>query len=192
VRKTNLPDNLPKNFPEFWDELNHYLKTHNKKLEIRDSSYLNCHGKCGGYCDGDKIVVAKRGGLFLETLTHEFCHLQQAVEESPLWAADLWNLKFDLLDFRSLYNLILLERDCELRVLELNKRFGFFGPSLYAQRANTYLFFYHYVFLKRKWRISTTIYKPELVSRMPTEIVDEDRLLVVDMGMMMEYERVLG
>ena len=61
-----------------------------------------------------------------------------------------------------------------------------------TKKANTYLFFYHYVFLKRKWRISTTVYLPQIVSKMPPEIVSPERLQMIDMPMMAEYEKYFG
>lgn len=192
MKSPDFPKNLHKKFPLFWEEMKQYLETHNKKIEIKNSSYLLNDGKCGGFCDGNRIVVAKKAYFFLETLCHEYCHLQQAVEESPLWTEDFWCLKYKISDFNKLYNLLLLERDCELRVLKLNEKWGFFNPKTYAQRTNTYLFFYHYVFLKRKWRISTTVYLPEIVSKMPSEIVSPERLQVIDMPMMAEYDRYFG
>ena len=104
--KTLLPKGeYSKEFLKFFDYAVEYLEKHNKKLEIHNVSYLKKEGKCGGYFDGDKIVIAGKSSNFCQIFLHEWSHGNQIVEDSPLLYKEFYWDRFEIDSFESLYNL---------------------------------------------------------------------------------------
>jgi len=184
--------NYSRGFLKFFDWLLEYCEKHNKGIDIRDSTYVVSNGRCGGYCDGEKIVIAGKSEYFQEVSVHESQHLVQSVENSPLWTdEDWWSGKFDALHFEKIYNLLLLERDCELRSVKVAEKWDILDTKEYKKNANAYLLSYHYMFLNKSWVMKDGIYDPLIINSVPYEIVSEFALKNIDMDMMAIYSRAL-
>lgn len=184
-----------------------YSKSRGYKTEIRPVGFLRLHGgRCIGYCDEGNITLAGFHKLAEPTYVHEFCHTQQLVEEHPLWYVDSDYSKFlkpncslasiykcGVKHFEAFWDAIQLEHDCELRSLKHIKDFDLpVDPERYSQEANLYFFYYHWIYLKKRWSGSTNIYKEELIQQMPTKIVPLSKLRTIDMDLMMVYDEILA
>lgn len=188
-------DGCSKNFKKFFDWSIDYLGKHDKKVVIVNSKSVVQDGiKCSGWCDDDEIVVARKNPLFQEVFVHEFSHMQQNIEQSPYWkdTSLFWRHlskdKVAINSWDSVLDIISLERDCEKRVIKHSKKWKLFDNNLYAKRANLYLYYYQYVFLKRRWTNSTSIYHPYLVDIMPEKILPMSQFKTIDMPLMQLFE----
>lgn len=147
--------------------------------------------RCNGYVDDEDRELACACGQPLEKwfriLVHETCHMDQLIEEDPLWftagkingvdTADLMELWLDHkieLNNEQARNVIAssrdLELDCERRVLRKIEKFGLpLNKFEYARAANSYIYFYNLIAVSRRWySIDHEPYNiPELVERMP-------------------------
>lgn len=177
-----------RNFLKFFEWACEYLKKHNKKLTIRNGKhiYLNKE-RCAGWCDGDEICVAGNAKLFEEIFVHEFCHMQQAIEESKYWVED----HPVMTNWESVFKVIQVERDCEMRAIRLSRKWKLFDNKRYAQKTNLYLYFYQYVFLINRWNNSTSIYKKQLIDLMPDKILPISKFKEINMEVMREFDRHL-
>ena len=190
--KAKLPKGkYSEEFLKFFDYATKYLKKHNKKLEIHDVSYLKKEGKCGGYCDGDKIVIAGKSSNFCQIFLHEWNHEKQIVENSPLLNKEFYWDRFEIDSFDDLYNLILIERDCEIRSLKTNKKWNLFDPIEMAQRANAYLHLHNFMFLKKRYISMPDLHAKEIIDLMPDKIVSAQSLRKIDMDIMNVFEKLL-
>ena len=186
------------NFKKFFLFAEEYLKKHKIKLNIRPVKFLRDGGiKYGGSFDGDDRILKMAIGtdyVFQETFVHEFCHVQQFVEKSPLWDCagsffdDLNAKKVNLKSWECVWDLIQVERDCEARALRTVKKWDLMCPIGYAQRANIYLFYYQYAFVNRKWVNPKSLYQSIIVEAMPKTIVPLSRLKKIDMRLMQLYD----
>lgn len=188
-------DGCSRNFKKFFDWSIDYLGKHDKKVVIVNSKSVVQDGiKCSGWCDDDEIVVARKNPLFQEVFVHEFSHMQQNIEQSPYWkdTSLFWRHlskdKVAINSWDSVLDIISLERDCEKRVVKHSKKWKLFDNNLYAKRANLYLYYYQYVFLKRRWTNSTSIYHPYLVDVMPEKILPMSQFKTIDMPLMQLFE----
>lgn len=187
-----------RNFKKFFAWTEKFLEKHEKKVTIVNTKTIDFKGlKCSGWCDDDEIVVALKNPRFEEVYSHEFSHMQQSVEDSPCWkdTSLFWNHlekdKIVINTWDSVLDSIVLERDCERRVLAHSKKWGLFNNTQYAKGANLYLFYYQYVFLKRKWSNSTTIYHPTLLKAMPNKLCPISSFKSVDMALMNLFDECL-
>lgn len=187
------------NFLKFYDWSQKYLKEHNKTCRISNSkSIRHKSGKCAGWCDGNHIEVAFKNLLFEETYVHEFSHMQQAVENCQAWQDydssfwdDLEKKKITLDTWKSILSIISLEHDCESRSIQHSKKWKLFDNKQYARKANVYLYYYQYLFVRGKWITSTGIYKPYLIDLMKDKLVNLEELDRIDMSMMRIYDHLL-
>jgi hypothetical protein len=189
-------------FKKFFSYALDYLKDNNKELVIHPGEkikYLEDPSECTGWCDGDSIEIARELKLFEETFVHEFCHMMQAVEDTYLWNQhqkctfwdDLHSCDDNITFWNETYKTIRLERDCEKRVLDVNKIWELFDGELYAKQANAYLYFYHYVYLTRRWDLATTLYCDEILNVMPSKLLTPQQLKTINMDIMLVYDKVL-
>jgi hypothetical protein len=176
-----------------------YLKKHNKIVVLKNSTYIFMDGvRCSGWCDGDRMVLAKKNPLFKEVFVHEFCHMMQAVEDSEVWNKDrsFW----DVLDKKSLslkkwdkvMNIIALEHDCEKRALKISKQWDLFDNEQYAQYANMYLYYHQYVFLMKYWQNHTAIYRQELLDLMPKKLIPLENFNNINIPLMQKFNKYLA
>jgi hypothetical protein len=183
-------------FPAFKKWACNYLEEHGKKLEIRPSTYVQAEGgRCAGFCDGAKVVVAGKNELFKEVFVHEFSHMTQVVEQSEIWDKnwDFWkilNHKKDFIpEWETILNIIELERDCEARALKFSRKWDLFDNEIYARQANVYLYYYQYVYLTRTWANTKCIYGPEVILMVPDKLVPLKNFNSINMGMMQAFHR---
>jgi hypothetical protein len=147
----------------------------------------------GGWFDGDEnkeFVVALKNPMGFEIFIHEYCHYLQWKNDKPLWnqSMDTYDTLFNWIDQKesdyensigysafktqdldkSLHDIIVLEHDCEKRVLHLmtNNTVDGFDFDKYIRAANCYLFHYHINREIRKRPLSP-IYKDEILKNMP-------------------------
>ena len=194
-----------KDFQPFLEYAKDYITKNDGRLIIRNVKYLSDGGRHSGSCDGKEIIVAGKCSKFMEVFVHEFAHFTQAVDKAPLWengsdGTHFWNwlAKKESSDgiklWDELIDIILVERDCELRSLKLIKKFDIpISLKDYTKSANLYLYYYHFCFLKRKWMSNyTDLYKSELFFKMPEKIIPKSKISNIDMNMMKLFEEVLG
>jgi hypothetical protein len=192
------PKLMSKNFLPFFEWSKEFLKKHNKKLTITNSANIRFDGgQCAGWCDGNEMAVASNNSLFEQTYVHEFSHMNQCIEQSPIWKSEyiFWNHlskdKIRLKSWHSIFEIIELERDCEKRSLAFSKKWNLFDNKYYAKCANLYLYYYQYTFLKRKWLSSRTIYNKMLLSEMPETLIPLDKFKIIDMDLMDTFDQCL-
>jgi hypothetical protein len=194
--------NCTEKFKEFFNFSLNYLKENEKELIIHPGQvirYKDDPADCCGWCDGDSIEIARDFKLFEETYVHEFCHMEQAVQDSYAWQLgqestmweDLESNRSDIALWNEILKVLKMERDCERRVLEKNLTWKLFDAETYAKQANIYLYFYHYVYLTRKWHNSSLLYSAELLDKMPPKLLTPQELNKIDMKVMMLYDKIL-
>jgi hypothetical protein len=112
------------------------------------------------------VLAVARGGKtdaeFLSLVAHEYCHMRQYIEQSALWiGADQFMLFDRWLEGEEVgqeeldavwKKIVLLEADCERRVVDIIVKENLpLNIQEYCRRANSYIFFYHWVKKHRKW-----------------------------------------
>jgi hypothetical protein len=189
-----------KNFKDFFYWSVNYLAKHDKKVIISNTRYVKINGDvaCSGWCDGYEMVVAAKNPLFERVYVHEFSHMNQAVEKCPHWDESdntLWEhlaqKKVQIRSWDAILNTITLERDCERRSINHAKQWDLFDVERYAQNANVYLYYYHYIFLKQAWANHKNIYHPVLMREMPTKLLPLSNFKSINMDMMKLFEECL-
>lgn len=135
-----------------------------KTVLFRDGVRSNGYFTDGndGVRDNPKLAIGS-GSHVLDVMIHEYCHMQQYLENAPEWEAIkgngcIWEwidgsdeFSDDELDdsFRASYQ---LELDCEMRSVEKHKEWCT-GVNLeeYIQKANAYTMFYIFMRENRVW-----------------------------------------
>lgn len=154
----------------FVDFVRSECKKHGVKIKLNNSKSLRLfdNGKIvhvSGYFSEEEMViaVAKNHPHFVSTLAHEYCHLTQFVEQCEAWTSmekhDSSSKVWDWLSGKRVNNVkkhlvavSKMELDNEKRTVKIMKQFGIeMDLSLYTQRANAYVFFYHHLYYTRKW-----------------------------------------
>lgn len=161
-------------------------KKYGVKCDLRKVSHVRLGKgiKCSGWFDPDTdkpaLVCSMNRPDFLEILVHEFCHMQQWIEQCPKWveAGDSMNYIDKWLSGKNTKNIkkyIDLSRDLELdnekRSVKMIKKFNLdIDINVYIKKANSYILFYNWMLESRKWSVpNNSPYKNErLLSAMPT------------------------
>lgn len=135
------------------------------KCDLRKTKYVKISDniKASGYFDETvpTLVCSMGRKDSIEILVHEYCHLTQWRDQIPLWkcvgtsmtAIDDWldgknvkNIKKHLANSRD------LELDNEKRSVKVIKEFELpINIDNYIRKANSYVHFYNYMFLSRRW-----------------------------------------
>jgi len=120
--------------------------------------------RTGGWFDGKELVVAYNNVQGFETLLHEYCHMQQCIENCKEWndyvggcstAFTYWlngmnDYAASAVD--SMNKCIALELDCEARALQCIKDYKLdIDAARYAKLANIYLYAHHCMLQQQKW-----------------------------------------
>jgi hypothetical protein len=141
------------------------------KIFLSRSKGVKCNGetlRSNGYFDSEgrilAVAVNKPESVWLKVFLHESCHMDQWLENEPLWEkwgvgynsffewlqGDLDLTKMQLL--RSFADVIACEKDCEQRAIAKIRKYNLdINIELYTQSANTYLFSYSKVMQYKKW-----------------------------------------
>jgi predicted DNA-binding transcriptional regulator len=183
------------NFNEFFELAYEDLKESDIKISFKMRKRIKLGDDwCGGFFDGKELAVAINHPNAAEIFTHEYCHYRQFKDNSPLWEAVQRNNIFSFIEkglfgkkwWSTIYDTISLERDCEMRVLEINREFNLFDEVTYTKNANAYLYFHQYVFVNRSWKGSCN--DPLIVDAMPSKIVSLKKLEKIDPKIMKLFE----
>jgi hypothetical protein len=202
VKKLDLKGRS-KQFKDFYAFADEYRKKHGGVFDFRNSKRVRVQSaSCCGFFeeDGKKIVSAALNPLFEQIFIHEFCHFQQYTKEAPAYTEcddkfwwDMEKKKIGIDAWDSTLSIIAMERDCEMRSIQMSKKFGgLFNEERYAQRANCYFYFYHYCFLVDSWSGTHKLYDSHLQKLMPTKILPMKTFQNIDMELMKEYCGVFG
>jgi hypothetical protein len=116
----------------------------------------------GGYFDEDARVLAvatdRQEESWLGVLLHEYCHVTQWVEDTPVWLAyrqEMWDWLAGkrIKDPRGAVMAVqATEADCERRTIRLARELE--APidlETYARAANGYIHFHNVIADRRKW-----------------------------------------
>ena len=161
-------------------------KKNGVKCDLRKVSYVRLSKgmKCSGWFDSDseqpRLVCSMNRSDFLEILVHEFCHVQQWIEQCPEWIKSDYSMNYidEWLSGKEVKNIkkhIGLSRDLELdnekRSVKMIKKFNLdIDIEMYIKRANSYVLFYNWMLESRKWSTpQNSPYKnKKLLSVMPS------------------------
>lgn len=159
-----------------------------KTVNFRDGVKSNGYFTDDGGNGRPKIAVGSSENA-LDVLVHEYCHMQQYLEQSDVWQAiigrdQIWRwvsgedgFTEDELDesFKALY---LVEVDCEQRsVIQHRKWKTGINEEEYIQKANAYTMFYFFMREHRVWyRSGNEPYNIEEVWRSMPKTFDFDRV----------------
>lgn len=177
-----------------------YIHSFDIEIEITDGKYLyDAGGKISGYFDPDTNKIKVAGGQptkkWLPVLVHEFCHYQQKINKYPLFYAEVagedvydifnsWLSKSkdysDQTLNKAVRNIILIEKDCEIRATKLIKRFDLpIDLVNYIQQANRYLYQYYVALDYQKWIIEIPDSKKDWVTKqMPTHFRNKHHISI--------------
>lgn len=157
-------------------------KKHGVKFRLSPYKRLKSGGYCTGYFSPDppELAVAEKSKEFWSVLVHEFCHMQQWIEKTPVWTNDTtkggfesWELmvgymngeKYPQEDIDEAFEIIIrCERDCDMRSVKMIKKYNLpIDTKKYIKQSNAYHYFYHVVKEKKKWYGKQPIYSKKNV-----------------------------
>ena len=172
---------MPTTKSEFILSCTRQLLKDNISVFLHQKESINTYG---GWFDGDddkEFAVALKNSMGFEIFIHEYCHYLQWKYDKPLWnqSMNTYDTLFDWIDNtessftdeqleQSLHDIIVLEHDCERKVLHLisHNPIEGFDSDKYIRAANCYLFHYHINRELRKRPLSP-IYNDEVLKDMP-------------------------
>ena len=167
-------------------------KEHNVKLILKNTKKIKIWEKTyvGGYFNDisttkGELVCAAKHSEYLNLLVHEFSHMEQWIEKTPLWentdtgAVDEWlngkNIKFIK---NKIDKIKYMELDCEKRAVKNIKKHNLsVNIETYIQKANSYILFYNYLKETRQWskpgNAPYSLKNKELWSLCPTKFMPD-------------------
>ena len=191
MNSVNLLNPEQKSFLDFVEK---ECLSHGVTLVMSENATVTVNGgECAGFFQELpkpvlSIAIGKPAQQWIEILAHEYSHLRQYVEKSPVWLnqrvhniecsdlIDLWlNHQIELnpeqlTDY--IQRIIQVEKDCEERTVAMIKSLNLpIDPIDYTRKSNAYLFFYHGVKKHRKWSKPDRgpYSRPEVVRMMPSD-----------------------
>lgn len=132
------------------------------------------------------FATKKSVQLWLPIAVHETCHMDQYIEHSPYWMdteqyalLDLWLEGKNVEHISTVIdNVILMEADCEKRTIEKIKQYNLpISVEYYAQRANSYLYFHHWMKQNKKWCDIAPYEISEIINSMPKEMTNVENYI---------------
>lgn len=162
---------IPKEFKAFISNVKRSCKRNKIELMLSPSKTVvvtdTFSTDCSGYFDDqDKVLAVACGKPFedwIEILIHEYAHMQQWLKDDrwdkwtnaclDLW---MWLDKEKIMNSSQLKvvldNMIELERDCEIRALDIIKKYNLpINASNYKRKANLYLYSYRLMPILKKF-----------------------------------------
>lgn len=171
-------------------EYNHWSLLQHVSLECVKHGVKFVMSKYGsklysGYFDHSKkeLYCSMKHSLWPAVLAHEYCHMQQWLEDYPLCWDDMKPL--DQIVFSDdkqpakLFEAAAavyqdLELDCEKRAVEVVKEYKLMDPKEYIKRANAYVYFYNFYRRYKKWGKGRSPSRvPQILAIMPDHFVDD-------------------
>lgn len=196
----------PKQFVEF---VKKDCKAKGVRLHLSQGKYVVMDGTrvSGYFLDSPPVLAVAMGRSFMEwfpTFVHEYCHMLQWYEGARVWdnagkSELLWSW---LSGKRSLTKkqakqmalwAMSVELDCERRVVKMIRRHKLpLELKWYCKQANAYIYFYHLVYLHRRWySVGKEPYNNAvLVASMPAHLRGSHR--TISKKRIALYEKCLG
>jgi len=164
----------------------------NIKLTFADKKYVMVQGsRVSGYFDENELVCATGNPIkkWLPIFVHEFSHFEQWQKNCKSWTQVFINgkdlsdetfkwiggKKYSLEKIKEITRRVrILELDCERRTVKNIKKFKLpIDVDNYIRGANSYIYFYNYAMLRRRWwkRGMAPYYNPEILSHMPSKFM---------------------
>lgn len=124
------------------------------------------------------VAIGKPEQEWLCTLVHEVAHLDQYVEQTPIWkksckynyGVEDWiacKKKDRVKMIPSIIFAMKLELDAEKRAIKMIKKHNLnIDIKDYIRRANAYVNFYKYIMIDFKWYVTPPYIVPEILSEM--------------------------
>jgi hypothetical protein len=178
------------------------------KKEIKFSPVASC----SGYFECDEKIpslVCAINKDWLGIYVHEYCHFQQWAEKTRFYdkrtriyysggVVEEWLMgeKHPLSMVRkAVKDMQECELDCERRAVKLIKEYELpIDVDLYIQKANAYLMFYNYVFIRRKWDVKKQKnkhgYSRKILNKMPKNFMR--RYDIISMELMCVFDEEYG
>lgn len=162
-------------------------KDANVEVSLRKVGFVKAQDgvRCAGYFEeklkGATLVSSLNRPDWIEILAHEFSHMRQWQEESPIWlnsgesfvALDRWLSGSNVRHMDKHISAVRdLELDCEKRAVKLIKEWKLkVDIDNYIRKANAYVLFYNHLLKTRKWSDpSNSPYKNQkLIEAMSTQ-----------------------
>jgi len=159
------------NVLDFINHVDNTCKAHNIKFILSPRKELN---KSTGYFNGRRLVVCVNHPMevWLETLLHEYGHLEQDIENVHQISTDIFTwLKHQKRHTSTLYKIRDMELDCERRSVKNIDRFNLPIKKMdYAKRAGAYIHYYNYMLINPTWPKKSPSTIDEIVQRMPNSL----------------------
>lgn len=194
-------DNIPKNVTNFLRRELKKCKDNGVRIHMPSSTNLfDLSGNCSGYFDENPLTlaVAVKGSYkkWLPVFVHESCHMDQWLEQDPVWTKrvsrykalnlfDKWlsgKIKLDKYIKKDLIDCILnIELDCEKRTVEKIIRNKLpIKLETYIRKSNAYVWSYRILQKTRSWDHCTVYDHPLVLKTMPTEFIEDYSRLPVE------------
>ncbi|MDE1767309.1 MAG: hypothetical protein KGI27_13710 [Thaumarchaeota archaeon] len=190
-------ESLDKNSHRMVDKILADCERNGVTVNLVNASYIKENGvDCNGFFDEDELelrVACKRAfQIWIAVLAHESCHMDQYFEECACWLEnynqndagillDLWLDNSIELTPEQLNKYVRTvqwyELDCEKRAMAKLRKFKVpIDMGICIQQANSYLFFYTMLAVKRKWyRKNRAPYEKKAIwERMPKRFLPLD------------------
>lgn len=194
-------DNVPKKVANFLRRELKKCRDNDIKIFMPYSTNLfEETGDCSGYFDEKPLTlaVAVRGSYkkWLPVFVHESCHMDQWLEQAPVWTRrvnrfkplnlfDKWltgkidldkSIKNDMIDC-----ILNIELDCEKRSVEkIIKNKLPIKLETYIKKSNAYVWSYRIIQRTRSWEHSSVYEHPDILKTMPTEFIDDYSKLPIE------------
>jgi hypothetical protein len=154
---------------------------------MSDKDHVMADGiKCSGFYDDSVLSIATGREDWLDVLVHESCHMDQSLEQVPLWTqgdsgiqkVDKWlknNKSYgDKIMQTAFRDTILLELDCEKRTIKKFKKYQVpLNEKNYIQKCNAYLFSYWASYRSKQW-VLFPYNNPKIVGKMPCKFLGKE------------------
>lgn len=157
---------------------------------------------CAGYFDeeGQTLAVSYHGHIhkWLSTFVHETCHMDQWLESSTLWKANVDGADpIEILDEWLLGNqnpdpgvlkrafdiATYIELDCEMRSINKIKKYNLpINTTTYIKKSNAYVWSYRLIQQTREWSHSASYEFPEVWRAMPKHFDNDYSTLPEDIS----------
>ena len=180
--------------PEYKNLISDIRKTaseHGVEVILGSGKFINYDGtRVQGYFCNDTLQLraASKNTMFVSTLLHESCHMDQWIEKCPYWNDDVMDSFYLYTDIlggadipqsdidHAMSNIAMLEADCEARTIAKIKQYNLpIDPELYARLANGYLYFHTALAKYRKWyRSATTPSKMGITNDLPSVVYEPE------------------
>jgi hypothetical protein len=168
---------------EFVDLVIEECHYYNVKCSLTKAKQCNFgKGRCSGYFDHSipELRVAMLNDMWLQILVHEYCHLRQWIEKDPIWmkcqeeqSYEEWEkmsrgLEIDVEHHIS--NIRDLELANEKRSVALIKKLKLpIDVGEYIKKANSYIMFYNYMKISKRWCVIPPYKNERIMAEMPTK-----------------------